>query len=219
MEPEFQNGNITNYTIRFFVVNDNGNDDFQYKTVPGLSTILTADDNITAGSTYNISVAGNTVIGRGPFNNGVRQSTISQPVISGTFIVDTNAITETTIRITLPSIPGAGPNTFSHFWVIAMKYEEDGSFSRSDSADIRFPNNNSFVSYSENIPVNTPYVVAEIDATRITISESTSFLLGDETATASLNDQPSRYRNGPLSAGTEYTAFLWGFPPSVPVSN
>ena len=43
-----------------------------------------------------------------------------------------------------------------------------------------------------------------------------TFVLGAEDN--SLNDFPELYRNGPLQPNTEYTAFVWGFVPSVPVS-
>ena len=217
VDPELQNGNITNYTIRFFVMDQNGNGNFQYKTVINLSTALTADNGIEAGVTYNIAVAGNTRIGRGPFGDSILQPTLSLPPMPIVPTVNMNGITTTTIPVTLPSISGSGPDTFSHFWVIAMKY--DGTVSLDDGPLGLFSNNNTFTLYVEDaLPFNRPYIVAEIDATRISFSEPISFRLGSEETTASLNDV-LKYRNGPLTPGTEYTVFLWGFPPSVPVSD
>ncbi len=44
------------------------------------------------------------------------------------------------------------------------------------------------------------------------LSEVDVYVLGDESQP---NDFPSVYVNAPLEPGTRYTAFLWGFVPSV----
>ena len=191
------------------------------KNVTGLMTTLNSSDGIKAGVTYIITVAANTVVGPGPPSIETRQQTIMQPLNISTgnqsITAATNDITETTIPIVLPSIPGATSTSFSHFWVIAMKV--DNAFADIIQLDgtVQFRDNSSFTTYSDDIPLNTPYIVAEIAASNLTLSSNTNFILGNEGATAGLNDQPM-YRNGPLTQGTQYTAFLWGFPPSVAVS-
>lgn len=77
-----------------------------------------------------------------------------------------------------------------------------------------FPDNSSFIRYSTaDIPVNAPYVVAELSAS--TYSENRGFFLGNEADTTPLNDFPNLYMNGPLMEGSTYTAFVWGFAHSV----
>ena len=215
VDPDLQNGDITNYTVQF----QNGNGNPGIKTVDALTITLTADDGIEAGVTYIIAVAASTLVGRGPFSSEVTQATIPEPIDiaanADPIIVDTNGVTETTIPITLPSIPGANQNSLSHLWVIAMKV--NGASSLNENPKVRFPNNSSFTNYSNNVPINIPYIVAEIDASKIDLPAR--FLLGDETATGSLNDNAERYQNGPLTQGTQYTVFVWGFPPNVAVSD
>ena len=215
MEPDLQNGIILNYTVQLQVLSGSGSGIIV--TVGGLFVTLTATNGIEAGVVYNVSIAANTRVGRGPFSTGLTQGTIQEPLVIPTdrpITVDQGRITDTTLLITLPSIPGAGPDSFSHFWVIAMKPDIDFSLDRSPTDT--FPDNSSFSLYSDDLPLNTPYIVAEIDASRVT--GPTNFLLGNETATATLNDVGG-YRNGPLTPGTPYTVFMWGFPPSVAVSN
>jgi len=77
-----------------------------------------------------------------------------------------------------------------------------------------FPDNSTFTAYSSVLP-GLPYVVAEIDSTNY----PATFVLGDDdNSSTSVNDLPEFYRNGPLTPGMSYTAFVWGFAPSVPVS-
>ena len=221
VEPDLRNGIITNYIIQYQIRNGDGN--IRNKTVVGLTTTLTANDGIVAGVTYIITVAARTMIGPGPTSALAMQGTITQPIdISGgaqPITANTNAVTQNTIPITLPSIPGATPNNFSHFWVIAMKVDSAFANNIRQNATVRFSDNSSFTMYSDDIPVNVPYIVAEISASSLTLSTTTNFILGDEGNTEFLNDQPTLYRNGPLTQGTEYTAFLWGFPPNVAVSS
>ena len=181
-----------------------------------LTTTLNSNDGIMAGKLYIITIVASTMIGPGPPSMSTMQKTIMQPISISTgdqsITVNTNAITQNTIPIILPSIPGA---SFSHFWVIAMKVDNAFAGDIRQNNTVRFSNNNTFTMYSDNIPLNTPYIVAEISA--LNISDITTFVLGDERGTERFNDE-LMYRNGPLTQGTQYTAFLWGFPPSVAVS-
>lgn len=216
VDPDLQNGIITNYTVLFQLLDGNGNrnGNVRSKTVEVLSTVLTAADGIEAGVTYNISVAANTIVGRGPTSRGINQPTILEPpdlIRNGDFVeVDQNLITETTILITLPSIPGSD---FSHFWVIAMKHNE--TLRLDVNPTVHFPNNRSFRLYSEDIPANIPYIVAEVAASKL--ASRNNFVLGNNSANGDFNEV-AKYVNGRLTPGTEYTVFLWGFSPSVPVS-
>jgi hypothetical protein len=204
---------ITNYTVLFRTQGNTRN-----KTVPELATTLLASDGIIAGVRYNITVLASTGVGPGPQSIPALQETIMEPadIATGPPInAITNAVTQTTIPITLPTIPGG----FSHFWIIAMKVDDSFAASIREDGTVRFPNgspisdNSSFVVYSDDIRDNTPYIVAEIAASNL--SGPTNYILGDETA---VNDRPDLYQNGPLTEGTQYTVFLWGFPPSVTVS-
>ena len=103
-------------------------------------------------------------------------------------------------------------HSHSHYWVIAMKVGE--SFNLDQDPTLSFPDNSSFTTYSTSIPVDTPYIVAEITVSRL----PSSFILGDGNGTRALNDFPNRYHNGPLEEGTQYAVFVWGFSPAVPVS-
>ena len=75
----------------------------------------------------------------------------------------------------------------------------------------RFPNNNSFVTYTSVIEPNQPYIVAEISSSRYEVARN--FLLGSLN-TQMFNDQPGLYFNGPLNQSTSYTVFVWGFSPT-----
>ena len=211
---------ITSYTVQFRTQDGTSSGN---KTVTELSTILNASNGVMAGVTYSITVFASTAIGPGPLSAQVTQETIVEP--EDIAMVDISAITgsisQTTIPIRLPSTPGATSNSFSHFWVIAMKVDNSFAASIRNNDTVRFPDgreisdNSSFAVYSDDIRVNTPYIVAEISAS--SFSSTINFILGDEANTQSLNDEPA-YRNGPLAEGTQYTVFLWGFPPSVDVS-
>ena len=101
-------------------------------------------------------------------------------------------------------------HTHSHFWVIALI--TDASIDTTQQPTELFMDNSSFTTYSSSVSPGTPYIVAEISSTNY----PTTFVLGaDDNST---NDFPELYRNGPLQPNTEYTAFVWGFVPSVPVS-
>ena len=103
-------------------------------------------------------------------------------------------------------------HTHSHFWVIALIVSN--AIDTTQDPLQRFPDNSSFTTYSSVEP-GVPYIVAEIDS----MNYPTTFVLGaDDNSSTSLNDLPELYRNGPLTPGTSYTAFVWGFAPSVPVS-
>ena len=212
---------ITNYMVIF-----QSRDNASNVTVHERATTLNAGDGISAGRTYNITVLASTRVGQGPQSSPVMQETIVEPpnIVSDAgaepITAIMNMISQTTIPITLDlqSIPSG---SFSHFWVIAMKVDASYAASIQRNGTVRFPNgsvisdNSSFILYSDNIPNNTPYIVAEVSASRL--MPSFNFILGDETATRNLNEYPT-YRNGPLTEGTQYTVFLWGFPASVPVS-
>ena len=220
--PDLQNGLITSYTVQFQTQDGTSSGN---KTVTELSTILDASNGVMAGVTYSITVFASTAIGPGPRSAQVTQGTIVEPediaMVAERISVITGSISQTTIPIRLPSIPGATSNSFSHFWVIAMKVDDSFAMSIQNNNTVRFPDgreisdNSSFAVYSDDIRVNTPYIVAEISAS--IFSSTINFILGDEANTQSLNDEPA-YRNGPLAEGTQYTVFLWGFPPSVAVS-
>ena len=196
------------------------------KIVLERATTLNANDGILAGMTYSITVLASTRVGQGPQSSPVMQETIVQPpnIVNDAgaepITAIMNAVSQTTIPITLDlqSIPSG---SFSHFWIIAMKVDNSYAASIRQNGTVRFPNgsvisdNSSFVFYSDNIPNNTPYIVAEVSASNL--MRSINFILGGETATQNLNEYPT-YRNGPLTEGTQYTVFLWGFPASVPVS-
>ena len=79
-----------------------------------------------------------------------------------------------------------------------------------------FQDNSTFTNYSSDVPLDRPYIVAEISTNNY--SQGMTFLLGDEARTRSINDFPDLYRNGPLEPETSYVAFVWGFSASVPVS-
>ena len=212
---------ITNYTVQFRTQDNTSSGS---KTVLELATTLNASNGVLAGMTYSITVLASTGVGQGPQSSPVMQETIMEPLDIAndpgvepiTAITDT--VSQTTIPITLPSLPSG---SFSHFWIIAMKVDDSYAASIRGDSTVRYPNgseisdNSSFVMYSDNIRDNTPYIVAEVSASNLI--RSTNFILGDESATQNLNDQPL-YRNGPLTEGTQYTVFLWGFPPSVQVS-
>ena len=220
VDPDLQNGMITSYTVQFWI---QGDANIRNKTVTTLATTLDASNGVMAGKIYIITVFASTMIGPGPSSTEIMQETIMQPIdidrTAPPITANTNAITQNSIPITLPAIPGASLNSFSHFWVIAMKVDDAFAENIRQNSTVRLMDNSSFTTYSDNIPVNIPYIVAEISASNLTLSSTTSFTLGDEAATMRLNDQPILYRNGPLTQGTQYTAFLWGFPPSVAVSS
>ena len=219
--PDLQNGMITNYTVIF-----QSRDNASNVTVLERATTLNASDGISAGMTYSITVLASTIAGQGPQSLPVVQETIVQPpsIVNDAgaepITVIMNAVSQTTIPITL-GLQSMLSGSFSHFWVIAMKVDANYAASIQQDGTVRFPNgsvisdNSSFVLYSDNIPNNTPYIVAEVSAS--SLMRSINFILGDETATQGLNEYPT-YRNGPLTEGTQYTVFLWGFPSSVPVS-
>ena len=223
--PDQRNGMITNYMV-IFQSRDNASIIYNV-TVRKRATTLNASNGISAGMTYNITVLASTRVGQGPQSSPVMQETIVEPpnIVNGAgaepITVIMNAVSQTTIPITL-DLQSMLSGSFSHFWVIAMKVDASYAASIQQNGTVRFPNgsvisdNSSFVLYSDNIPNNTPYIVAEVSASRL--MRSINFILGDEGATPNLNDQPSLYRNGPLTEGTQYTVFLWGFPASVPVS-
>ena len=79
----------------------------------------------------------------------------------------------------------------------------------------QFPDNNSFARSSSNAPVNVPYIVAEMSAA-IYIQNRRFLILGNDDGSRPLNDFPDLYRNGLLMPGSTYTAFVWGFTPSIP---
>ena len=79
----------------------------------------------------------------------------------------------------------------------------------------QFPDNSSFDRFSSDTPANVPYIVAEMSAATY-LQNRYSLILGDEDVSRTLNDFPDLYRNGPLMPGSRYTAFVWGFPPSIP---
>ena len=71
---------------------------------------------------------------------------------------------------------------------------------------------------TDGVPLaNTPYVVAEMSADSYRENHKL-FIVGDESKTRELNDFPDLYRNFPLLAGSVYTVFVRGFPPSIPPS-
>jgi hypothetical protein len=222
---DLRNGNITNYTVLFRTEDNTSNGS---KTVRERATTLLASDGVMAGVTYIITVLASTGVGPGPQSSPAMQGTIMEPADIATgpgadsFTAVTNDVTQTTIPITLPPISAA---SFSHFWVIAMKVDDSFAASIREDGTVRFPNgspisnNSSFVVYPDDIRDNTPYIVAEVDATNSILSTPNfEFILGDQAATRDLNDRPDLYRNRPLTEGTQYTVFLWGFPPSVVVS-
>ena len=101
-------------------------------------------------------------------------------------------------------------HTHSHFWVVALI--TDASIDTSQQPTEMFMDNSSFTTYSSSVSPGRPYIVAEISS----MNYPTTFVLGADDI--SLNDFPELYRNGPLQPNTEYTAFVWAFVPSVPVS-
>ena len=104
----------------------------------------------------------------------------------------------------------------SHLWVIAMKVAEDMQLP--DNPLSLFPNNDSFVFYSDgNIGTQQPYVIAEMESSAYNNLSTSGFVLGDPENTSSLNDN-SLYLNGPLNQSTSYTVFVWGFSPTPAVS-
>ena len=80
-------------------------------------------------------------------------------------------------------------------------------------------NNETFVLYTafDPVPIERPYIAAEISADDSTENLLSSFRAGDSASTEGINDIDI-YVNGPLLEGTRYTAFIWGFAPAVPVS-
>ena len=96
---------------------------------------------------------------------------------------------------------------YSHYWVVALKASD--SFDASVNPLALYPNNNSFVFYSNMPAVGQPYIVAEISAANYTSARR--FLLGSREANK-YNDIMA-YDNGPLEQSTLYTVFVWGFSP------
>lgn len=104
--------------------------------------------------------------------------------------------------------------TYSHFWVIAMRLDNNQVQPLKNITD-QFQDNTSFATYSRYIPINTPYIVAEMSKD-IYLQAIRFFVLGDENSTQVLNDFPNLYRNGPLLPGSIYTVFVRGFVHSIP---
>ena len=99
------------------------------------------------------------------------------------------------------------PSIYSHFWVVVVRMEEKESQQQRISQNIS--------TYSSDIPVNIPYIVAEMSADTY-LQSRRFFVLGDENGTRQLNDFPKLYRNGPLLAGSLYTLFVRAFVHPIP---
>lgn len=106
---------------------------------------------------------------------------------------------------------------FSHFWVVVIRLDNTMlTFDHVQNPSEVYPDTSMFTNYSTNVAPFQPYIAAEISADNY--QESSMFLIGDNDSTSGLNDFPGLYQNGPLEAGSEYTAFVRAFVNTVPVS-
>ena len=87
-------------------------------------------------------------------------------------------------------------------------------FDSSENPKTRFTDNSTFGSYSEVLPVNQPYIVAEISSGNY--DKARMYVLGDNAS--NVHNEIPKYVNGPLSSDTRYTVFVWGFSPVPQVS-
>ncbi|XP_019856078.1 PREDICTED: receptor-type tyrosine-protein phosphatase delta-like isoform X2 [Amphimedon queenslandica] len=216
--PEETNGPIINYTIQFKINNNDNQDMFQTVNTTQLQFTLTG---LSGGTEYIIQVAGNTVIGHGPFSNNVTQSTVNNPppIANETIMTVSQSITANTVPILIPENINRGGAVFL-IWVVVVKL--NGSltnqlFSSSGptvSPDVFYRNNDSFISSVDTpvIPAGRPYIAAELLLSSLTLPHQ--FIIGDNDNTGNL--QPGRYSNPPLAAATSYTYFIRAFPPAPP---